>query len=120
MCRQYDTNDAASASTSLARDLTNSLARVLIVAFMNMERDYRAAPSTSESNKLGGTRSSIQKKLQRYNHDVVIIFDLPGLQLNMKTEHPQQHEVPKSSGNLYMTQEWFSWSSAWLINQIDS
>lgn len=41
---------------------------------------------------------SSTRKISRYNHDVDVIFDLPGLQLQMKTDHPQKQDSPLASG----------------------
>ena len=77
------------------------------LAFMKLENhaDLQSSPSQTEQSEAPAspgtpvTRSkSSTRKIHRYNHDVDIIFDLPGLQLQMKTEHPQKHMVPQSTG----------------------
>ena len=85
---------------------------------MNMEA-FEPAHGLQQSSTGGGTtsptpdesksganvtplksKSSTTRKLHRYNHDVDVIFDLPGLQLQMKTDHPQKQDPPLASGTL--------------------
>lgn len=61
------------------------------------------SPPTDHLEPAAGSSSKSKtstRKIHRYNHDVDIIFDLPGLQLHMKTEHPQKHLPPLATGEI--------------------
>lgn len=57
-------------------------------------------PSDSKAAIPLKSKSSSGKRISRYNHDLEVIFDLPGLQLQLRTEHGQSENIPQEDGKL--------------------
>mgnify|MGYP001791757042 CR=1 FL=1 len=78
---------------------------LLVSAFVNLDLapeppgTVPVSPTVSESPGAVPlkSKSSATRKMNRYNHEVELIFDLPGLLLQMKTEHPQRQQPPRDN-----------------------
>ncbi|XP_053959945.1 bridge-like lipid transfer protein family member 1 isoform X3 [Anastrepha ludens] len=63
--------------------------------FPILERDREIASNSIERTRAAGASASSSSKTQEHNHNREVIFALPSLQLNFKTEHRQGASTPE-------------------------
>ncbi|XP_036340077.1 transmembrane protein KIAA1109 isoform X3 [Rhagoletis pomonella] len=63
--------------------------------FPTLERDREIASNSIERSRAAGASASSSSKTQEHNHNREVIFALPSLQLNFKTEHRQGATTPE-------------------------
>ncbi|XP_039950493.1 transmembrane protein KIAA1109 isoform X2 [Bactrocera tryoni] len=63
--------------------------------FPILERDREIASNSIERTRAAGASASSTSKTQEHNHNREVIFALPSLQLNFKTEHRQGASTPE-------------------------
>ncbi|XP_067623128.1 bridge-like lipid transfer protein family member 1 isoform X11 [Eurosta solidaginis] len=63
--------------------------------FPILERDREIASNSIERTRAAGASTTSSSKIQEHNHNREVIFALPSLQLNFKTEHRQGATTPE-------------------------